>query len=311
MKHLRKTACGSYQADAIEFYQIDIPAAHKYLGSEFQLLSVNNEEVLLVDEELNLYDEILPRSCVRLTYEYFSRLIFGDGVIGKKLNVNDEVSFTYISYGDDLIDDFKSKNISLGNLVSASEILSIETLRKAVSYIDKETLRKIAIRNSVDGRWVQTQDYENGIMRIFSEFIADIIVKDEYPSENITILPREDYLTPTVKAEIDELINNKRGNATLINTVYLDPFSDQRVIVTFNIQYIGTDTDEFIEGIIEEYKATKENRINYGGYFLTCPDVAVDLTHLAPGGKFYASLDESTYIEPLNSIKELRINYTR
>lgn len=297
--------------DAEEFYQQDIKALYKYLGSEFQSLSINNEEVILVDEELNLYDDRLADSCVRLTYEGFTRLVFGDGVIGRKLEVNDELVFNFISYGDDLIENFKVDAMSFGTFADAAEILSMVTLRKATPYIDKETLRKIAIRNSVDGRWVQTQDYQNGILREFGGYIADVIVKDDYPAENITILPKEDYLTPTVQADLEALIENKRGNAVLIDLVYLDPYSDQRLELIFNVQYIGTDTEEFLDSIISDYVSDKLDKIQYNGYYLTCADIAVDLTHLSPGGKFYGSLDEQVYIEPLNSIKSLIINYSK
>jgi len=302
--------------DATEFYQIDIPAQHIYISGEFQELSIALEDgtadtIDLIDEELNLYDDRLPNSCLRLTFENFTRLVFGDGVIGKRLNINDEVNFSFISFGEDLLENFSTSSINLNALVQASEILGYEVLRKPTKYIDKEILRKIAIRNSVDGRWVQTQDYENGILREFGQYIYDILVKDEYPSENITILPREDYITPEVKLEIDTLINNKRGNATQINTVYLDPYSDQRLTLSFGIHYVGSDTDEFLRDIISAYRLQKENKIKYSGYYLACADIAVDLTHLAPGGKFYATLDENVYIEPLNSIENLNINYTR
>ena len=302
--------------DATEFYQIDIPANHLYISGEFQELSLaledgTSDNIDLIDEELNLYDDKLKTSCLRLTFENFTRLIFGDGVIGKLLEINDEVNFSFISFGPDLLENFALSSMSLDKLVQASEVTNYDVIRKPTKYIDKEILRKIAIRNSVDGRWVQTQDYENGILREFSEYIYDILVKDEYPAENITILPREDYVTPEVKEEINTLINNKRGNATLINTVYLDPHSDQRLTLSYGMHYVGTDTDEFLRGIIDVYKKGKENKIHYTGYFLACADIAVDLTHLAPGGKFYATLEENVFIEPLNSIKKLNLNYTR
>jgi len=292
-----------------EFLERDIKAAHQYLSEEFQQLVINGDEILLIDEELNLYDDKLPNSCLRLTYDYFSRLIFGDGIIGKRVFSNDELKFRYISFGADLLDNFYIERFRLGNFASTAEVLDVRILRKPTKYLDKEILRKIAIRNSVDGRWVQVQDYENGILREFGEYIADIIVKDEYPAENITILPKEDYITDTVKAQIRELVDNKRGNATLINIDYLDPFHDDRLRLVFSMQYIGTDAPEELNAIIDEYTKTKINRIRYSGYWLTCADLAVELTNLAPGGKFYPTLDEKVYIEPLQSIERLSITY--
>jgi len=296
--------------DATEFYQIDVKSLYKFVSGEFQSLSVNNEKVNLVDEEVSLYSEILNSSCVRISYEGFSRLIFGDGIIGRKININDEVVFNFTSFGDDLFDNFVEDGIQFNSFTIASEVLSVTILRKPAPYLDKETLRKIAIRNSVDGRWVQTQDFRNGLLREFGGYIYDILVKDEYPAENITILPKEDYITPTVKAQLEKLLEDKRGNAVLINLVYLEPYSDERLELRFNLQYIGTDTNESLDEIIADYVLTKINKIQYVGYYITCADIAVELTELAPGGKFFANLTESVFIEPLNSIKTLILNYS-
>lgn len=293
--------------DATEFYQIDIRGSEKYLGGEFQVLTINNEEVILIDEELNLYDPRLPQSCVRLTYDYFSRLIFGDGIIGKKVNVNDQLVFSYISFGEDVLETFNLNSFNLSGLIDNTELIGLYELRRATPYINKEILRKIAIRNSVDGRWVQTQDYENGILREYGEYIADILVEDQYPAELITILPKDDYITDSVKEEITTLVNNKRGNATLVTINYLDPTDDDRLELMYTLTYKGTDAEEFIDEIIATYVAGKINKINSNAWMLAGADIAVDLTHLAPGGKFYADLDERETILPYNSIASLQI----
>jgi hypothetical protein len=297
--------------DPQEFHQIEIRGQYRYFSSELQELTVNGQIVNLVDEELNLYDERLKNSAIRLTYDFYTKLIFGDGVVGKKINIGDKVTFKYNTFGEDMIENFKDSRVSISADILPGDIIGVVELRKATKLLDKEILRKIAIRNSVDGRWVQVEDYRNGLLREFGEYMYDVLVKDEYPRENITILPKEDYISDEVKREIKTLINNKRGNATLIDLDFLDPYSDQRLELTFNFQYIGTDSNEELDNIIAGWVEERLNRIRYSGYKLTGADVAVELTHLSPGGKFYADLTQEYFIDRLNSIKKITINYIR
>jgi hypothetical protein len=97
----------------------------------------------------------------------------------------------------------------------------------------------------------------------------------------------------------------------LIDLDFLDPYSDQRLELTFNFQYIGTDSNEELDNIIAGWVEERLNRIRYTGYKLTGADVAVELTHLSPGGKFYADLTQEYFIDRLNSIKKITINYIR
>ncbi len=295
---------------AKDFLQVEITALHKYVAGEFQQLSINDISVSLIDEELNLYDPTLKDSCLRLSYDNYVKLVFGDGSIGKKLENNDILKFDFISFGDDLLENFNVDSMNLGGLIVSKEVLTIVVLRKPTKYLDKEILRKIAIRNSVDGRWVQTQDYYNGIMREFGEYIHDTIVKDNYPAEDITILPKEELFTPTIENSIRELIENKRGNAVLVNLNVLDPVTIGRLDVVFNVHYVGSETSYAISVLIDEYASSRENKIRYSGYKLSCSDIAVELTELA-SGKFYASLDEEIWIDPLQSLRNLTINFSR
>jgi len=109
---------------------------------------------------------------------------------------------------------------------------------------------------------------------------------------------------------IRELIDNKRGNATLVNIEYLDPYDENRLEIMFSFVYQGPETNETIQEIVDKYTASKINRIHYEGYYLVGADVAVDLTNISKG-KFYSNLDDKTYIAPFQSVKELNLNFSR
>ena len=293
-----------------DFETFDVEAKFKYVADVLQMLTVNGDIVSLIDEEKNLYDPELKNSCLRIVYENLSRLVFGDGVIGRKLNPNDKVEYTYVSFGDDLLENFEEQHLNI-NLIENVDIITSQTMkRRASKYLDKERLRKIAMRHSIDGRWVQTEDYRNGILREYGEYIDDLLVADEYPSEEMYILPNKENWSDYLKEEISQLVDNKRGNATLVNIHYLDPFDENRLDISYGFLYEGPETDEELQKIIDEYVATKINKIKFFSYWVVGADIAVDLTNLAKG-KFYGSLDDKTLIEPLQSIKNLNITFVR
>jgi len=215
-----------------------------------------------------------------------------------------------MSFGDDLLSNFVSDKFDVSGLPNTKEITEIKVIRNPSGYLDKDILRKVAIRNSVDGRWVQVEDYRNGVLREYGEYIDDLLVADEYPAEEMIILPKKIQWTTGIEDLIRELIDNKRGNATLVNIKYLDPYDDDRLDLTFNFIYQGPETSNEVQKIIDEYVKSKLNRIHYSGYWLVGADIAVDLTNVSKG-KFYASLEDKFYIEPLQSVKSLELNFTR
>ena len=293
-----------------EYETIDVKSKHKYVSEEFQTLTVNGEVCHIIDEGLNLYDKKLNNSVLRLVYEGFSRLVFGDGIVGRKLEQNDEIVYSYMSFSDKLLDNLEQEKFSLSSLPDVADITNIEVKRKPTKYISKELLRKVAMRNSIDGRWVQVEDYKNGVLREYGEYIDDLLVEDVYPSEEMVILPNKTTWTPGVEDLVRELVDNKRGNATLVNIRYLDPNDLDRLSLSFSFIYQGPETNETIEEITQKYIESKLNKIHYIGYWISGADIAVELTNISDG-KFFANLDEKFYIEPLQSVSSMILNFSR
>ena len=297
-----------------EFSVLDVLMKEKYITGEFQYLTVNGEDVVIVSEQLNLYDEELPNSCLRIVYENRAKLIFGDDIIGKMLYKNDEISFKYMTFSESLISNFSPSTASFNLIPGEITVTKFETLRKATSYIDKENLRLVAMRNSIDGRWVLPQDYRSGLLKEFSEYMYDILVIDSYPTEKIYILEKEYMINNAVKDTITELIDSRRGNAVLVEQFYIDPLDEnnyQELSYTFN--YVGNDSDEIIQSAISEYKDTILFKFRDGDYIYSTEDIVVDLTKLLPQeslGKFYEILPSEVTINKFTFIKTLDISYT-
>ena len=299
----------------VQFSFIDVVMDDKYITGEFETLTINYKSVDIIDEQINLYDENITNTVLRLVYEYRTKMIFGDDIIGKLIRKNDEVEYTYMTFQDSLIMNFKPTIINFDLMPYISLIDSIITLREATGYLNKEDLRKVAIRNSVDGRWVLPQDYRNGLLRDYGEYLYDILVVDKYPAEKIYYLFIEGTLTNALKSEIGNLIENKRGNAVLVEEYYIDcEDSNNYQDVSIKLRYVGDDTEDIINDAINSYKELIEYKFKDGEYTITSDEIAVDLTSLLSAdssGKFYEIEEKEIIMLELTFIRAIDITYTK
>jgi len=293
------------------FHFIPYSYDNLFVADHFQLLTHNGQQVILSSIQLNLYNNDLANSALTLVSSFENKIVFGDGVIGKKTNIGDVIKLRDLTYGKDMIKKYDHSKLNM-NDADMFHIDSFEVIRRATGYLDKEILRRVAIRSTVDGRWVQTIDFENGLMREFGEFLSDVIVEDSYPIEFITFLPKSGFLTPGLLEEINTMIEDKRGNAVQVKQTVIDPDSPENYIdLTFNMTYFGIDSEEVIRQIIEDYTTKNERRLANGDIFVVGADIAVELTRELPQGKFYCDLDQKFVLPNLKFIRELKINFVR
>lgn len=307
--HLIKTVF-EVQEDE-NFHIIDLEFDDMFIADHFQLMTIGNDQIYITDEQMNLYDPKLPSSVLSLVSANSNKLIFGDDVLGKRVNRYDEISYTVLTYDKTVIEKYDHSKLNL-NDADMFKIVSYDVIRRATGYLDKEVLRRVALRNSIDGRWVQTLDYENGLMRQFGEYLFDIIVVDSYPTEYITILPKPGFDTDGIRSDILAMIEDKRGNAVDVNVTFIDPDNEQNFVhLTFDMTYFGVDSDEVLLEAIDSYKKIVEGRLANGDTNIVGADIAVELTRLVPNGKFYCDLDQKYVLSDLTYIKELTIKYYR
>lgn len=293
------------------FHIVTLEHDDMFVADHFHRLTTGSEVITLASIQMNLYNPILPYSVLSLVYANQSKLIFGDDVMGRKALRNETFQLRALTYGKSILGEFEPKMINFlnGDMINNPEFV-VE--RRATGYLDKEVLRRIAIRNSVDGRWVETIDYENGILRSFGEYVTDIMVQDSYPTEYITILPKSGFYNQTLVDDILTLVNNKRGNAVDVDITYIDPDdSNNYRDFTFDFTYFGVDSDETIDEVIATYIANNTFKIANGDTFIVGSDIAVELTRLLPSGKMFADLDQKVQLLNLTFIRELKINYLR
>lgn len=281
-----------------------------FIGSTYEELSAGPTKVNLVSHQLNIYNDLLKTSCIRMVSKYKSEIYFGDGIIGlKPTGDQSNVSYTCYTFNEDLLGDVLLKNFNFFD-ADLYQVDSFDIMQPASPYMSKEELRRIAIRSTVDGRWVQGLDYENGLIKEFYNEVDDIYAEDAYPAENLVILPTgsaSDYL----KERIQTLVNNKKGNAVLVNYVWIDPTLEENYIdIDIQMEYYGTDSDTVINKVISEYQGLKENVITRNDSSVSPADIAIELTQNLPNGKMYPVDITPISINKYQFIKNLNITYT-
>ncbi len=293
------------------FHIIDVDFDDIFVGDHFHQLIVNDDMVHLTDTQMNLYNVNLTNSVINMVSANKSKLVFGDGVIGKLSKRGDVVKYRTFLFDKSVTQKYDHSKLNL-NEADMFHISDFEVIRRATGYLDKEVLRRVAIRASIDGRWVQTVDYESGLMRHFGEYMSDIIVEDEYPTEFITYLPKSGMMTDGLKAEINNMIEDKRGNAVDVRQTFIDPDDEDNFIdLKFDMTYFGVDSDEAISDIIDDYIHTMTGKLANGDIFVVGADMAVELTRELESGKMYCDLDQKYVLENLKFIRKLTINFVR
>jgi len=300
----------SYIVDKnIDYYEIKDLSKNKYLSNSIESLFVNGEELELLNERKSLYYENLSNTVLKIIDYYGFELIFGDGTLGKKVNLNDKVEFKVLTFNDDLFNKFDQSQLKFIESTLFSQ-LSIEVNKFPQKYIDKELIRKIALRTSIDGRWVNAKDYEDGIMYSFYSILDDVWVEDLYPSENVWILPKNDFLSDENKNEILDLIEKRKSTSALLNINIIDSSYGKKF--KFFLTYVGSDTDDVIQNVINIVKNYFERKIIKTDTFFNSSDFAVEVTKLLPNGKMYASsLDENLELKKGEYLKQLDVFYIK
>jgi len=292
------------------FYTFDAPLENEILGDHFEKMTINGDDVVVSSHQMNLYHKDLKNSIIRIPYANTVRFVFGDGVIGQKTQRGDKIIYKYLSYSNAVTQQLKPSDLSFLNN-SVFQSISITIKRQATKYLDKEILRRVALRSTIDGRWVQPLDYENGILKEYGEYLYDAKVVDSYPGEKIYILPKPQNYTSYLEREIFILIENKRTNATKIDTVWIDPLDENNYYnFTFKLQYMGMDSNETIKEKIQILKDILEKDLFTSTSYIKSTDLAVELTKLLEKGKMYSIDDEIVEIEEFKFINNINIEYT-
>lgn len=293
------------------FYTYDVEMNYSYVCDTFEDLSINNETIPAVHQQMNLYNKELKNSVIRMPYHNRIRFVFGDGIVGRETHMNDTIKYKCLTYSDDLVGDIKIDHIKLlDKNIFDKVIINID--RRATGYLSKDLLRRMALRSTVDGRWVQSEDYENGLLKEYGEYLDDVKVQDAYPSEEVWILPKIGDYTPHLVREIFYLIENKRTNAFKANMHYVDPgLRENFYDFTLEFEYHGYDPDDVIAEKIVILREFIEKKLFVKKLWLRSTDLAVELTKLLVDGKMYAITKEDLEVEQFKFVRNLTINYTR
>jgi len=280
----------------------------KYIAQEIQDLAVAGNKVEILTKRKPLYDESLKNTALAI-YDYYGfKLIFGDGILGYKVNFGDEIDYKILTFDDNVFNKFSVNELSFLYHDKMDQV-SFDVVQYPSGYMDKEILRRIALRASPDGRWVEAKDYEDGLLYEFFDLLYDVYLEDLYPSENLWLLPKRELKEDELEKIKDYIYKRKSASADIkIRFVPREWGKD----VNFFMLYTGVDSDEMIRQAIDEVTSAYLNKLFKEETFFSAADLAVEITRLLPRGKIYAvDLNEGVQIKAKEFIKNLHIDYAR
>ena len=286
-------------------------------------------------EEFKIADNILDPTISGKSPIYFVNeiadenyeVVFGDGIIGKKLTNGNVVQMSYVvTHGKDVNG---AKTFTFGgvlndgntNLSVPHNVINITTLEKAYGGEDIESIAKIKYLApkffSSQNRAVTSSDYEVIVRNVYPA-ISDIIVfggeeqvPPDYGKVFLSIKPSDaSFLSAYTKQQIQKDL--KKYSVGSIRPVLVDP-SILYVEMDSNIYFDGTKTEllpqqvasNAAQAITEYLKTSQTEKFNgkfrYSKFISVIDDsdraIRSNLTSITLRKDFYAQLNSTTFYE--------------
>jgi len=286
-------------------------------------------------EEFKIADNILDPTISGKSPIYFVNeiadenyeVVFGDGIIGKKLTNGNVVQMSYVvTHGKDVNG---AKTFTFGgvlndgntNLSVPHNVINITTLEKAYGGEDIESIAKIKYLApkffSSQNRAVTSSDYEVIVRNVYPA-ISDIIVfggeeqvPPDYGKVFLSIKPSDaSFLSAYTKQQIQKDL--KKYSVGSIRPVLVDP-SILYVEMDSNIYFDGTKTEllpqqvasNAAQAITEYLKTSQTEKFNgkfrYSKFISVIDDsdrsIRSNLTSITLRKDFYAQLNSSSFYE--------------
>lgn len=286
---------------SVDFYETSVTSEHQYATSVVESLMVNDVTVLEPIYTVNSLQSKSDMSTNVLRYvdDYAVKITFGNGVLGYKALINQNIVYKTLFY-DDNIDsiDMTSYSSPYGDLNSPT------VLFKADKYLSTENLRKATRYSSINGVLVSTPHYESAIRLEFGNYYSDVVVEDTYPSDTIHLLPSDLY-TDGVHEKLVAYINMRRGTAVKIDYDIIP--TSRAVDIQVDLDYIATVTKSEVESVVYDFVKRYQNQIvDEDNYVLDLTALVTDLNKYSPTTmKFYLTSTSNS------SISIAKWNYIR
>ncbi|EJF07098.1 hypothetical protein ThvES_00008030 [Thiovulum sp. ES] len=290
---------GGYQ----DFYVANIGIEHTYISQEFETLSINNEEVSVIDTGVSGFYENLHNTVLRIPSENTVKLVFGNGILGRKISHQDIISYTFLGFSR-TIEELDISKIIIEDMV----ILSSKVIREPSYYMNLETLRYNALRSSVDGRLVVKSDYETFVSKQLYSYLHDFFVEESFPYKYIYLLPNEKF-SEVLLEDFQRDLNFRRLLETRVSVIVLS--IENSISLKFSVIYIGDLADGKVQNIIETVSNKYKNTIQTKDIQISTSDICLQLTESVPKGRFVPDIDTFHSLKKSIYISDMFITYTR
>nr|DAX81635.1 MAG TPA: baseplate wedge protein [Bacteriophage sp.] len=294
-----------YTANSSDYFQeIEFKFANPYICDQIEEITVNDIALTPVYNPQQVESvENTKNHVLRYVSDNKSILTFGNSVLGRHLQIHDNVTYKVLTYNDTLLlVDPKKLSMMYG------DVTKVETLIKPSKYLSTEDLRRSALFTSVNGTLIVPSHYESAIIHRFGQYLHDIYVEDDYPADTIHYLPNE-LFTESIRVQIVKLVEDKKGTAVLVKFNELKENSG--VELSLSLDYTATNlTQTEVNKLVDNFIKERKFKIYTSNKTITTSELVTDLNKETPDNiRFYLNKEvETLQIKKAQFIKNITVS---
>lgn len=291
-----------------DFQKFEYETKNPYICDTLEMLQVSkkygekrvNEDLKIIGEQLSYYDKDLKNSVLRITYEGYLELVFGNSVLGYKPGKDDIFTYTSISISEN------TSSLIQPNSDVVSFLVQPVLMSPYQLYSPKEQLRWSAIRSSPDGRLARADDMETFVKLRYFDYVYDCKVLSEMHGHIIYILPTNNFNT-FIEKNITFDINNRKGAGSYdrIEIVGSDKLHDLKDY-KLEFDYYGVLNSSQVSDVITKELEVLANVLSLNDTLIDPVKICTDINRKLASGLVYPKHIVNATIPALRYINNLQ-----
>lgn len=255
------------------FVKLQFLTKYKFISKELESFLVDSSPVTL-RSDVNYLSNIGHDFCLRRVVENEVMIYTGNNVIGWKNETASNISYTCVSYDEDVIDDMLS-TITMSLLTINKPFTSFIAEKSPEFGMTDRELKRAAIYYPADGRIITDVDYEAVVLKHYGGKFLDVYAYNSDPNEEIYLIADTTYISGDLDG-LKNVIDSKRGLGIQI-FYHVKQRSDGKTFQPgFKVKTADFTSDNVF--LIQQYLISKHYTITRENTTVTNTDLAIELT---------------------------------
>ena len=295
-------------SDFSMFSTIVVGITEANLARQLERLMSGTTVLTLVDDIVNVGGStyVLRRAIPNQV-----RIYLGNGILGWYNSGATSLDYRTLTFDDDIQAKVSNLTVLTGVLTTATlNSQSIDSLGS--SLLETEEARGLARFYPLDGRAVTDRDYENIILKYYNSYVYDVYAYNDYNDvplehkEHIYLL-KNSYFTPTILADITDLIDSRRSLGILVQYHEIG-VSDAPYSVIINCSFSSPDLTDEIRAEAENILQSRTNKFMRESTTISTVSIAIELSAYF-GIEFYPEDSNTTVLSANQFVKLYNVTW--